>query len=95
VVIRLRVMPTQANLCSMLVDLKRDIGASRQDVQVLKHDVCDMIDTRICELVKQIISTPYCNNFCFDIDKPAELDKFDRAALLAMEMSDDVVIEAD
>ena len=74
-------MPPQANLCSMLVELKRGIGFSRQDVQVLKHDVCDMIDARICELVKQIISTPYCNNFCFDIDKPPELDKFDRAAL--------------
>lgn len=83
-------MPPQANLCSMLVQLKRDIAVNRDDTQVLKNDVCDMVDSRICELVKQIISTPYCNNFCFDIDKPPELDRFDRVALHNMEASDDV-----
>lgn len=84
-------MPEQANLCSMLVDLKRDIYNSRQDTAIQKHDICDMIDARICELVKQIISAPYHNNFCFEIDKPPELDSFDRVALQYMETSDDVI----
>jgi hypothetical protein len=86
-------MPEQANLCSLLVELKRDVFNSRQDAAILKHDVCDMVDARICELVKQVISTPYSNNFCFEIDKPPELDSFDRVALQYMETSDDVIRE--
>ena len=77
----------------MLVDLKRDIAASRDDDVVQKHDVCDMVDSRVCQLVKQLISTPYCTNVSFDIDKPPELDQFDRVALGCMEMSDDVVVD--
>jgi 23S rRNA C2498 (ribose-2'-O)-methylase RlmM len=86
-------MPEQANLCSLLVELKRDVSNSRLDAAILKHDVCDMVDARICELVKQVISTPYCNNFCFEIDKPPEQDSFDRVALQYMETSDDVIRE--
>jgi hypothetical protein len=78
------------NLCSMLVDLKQDLAKGLHDTTVTKADMCDTVNTRICELVKQIISTPYCNNFCFDIDKPPELDEFDRVALQAMETSDDL-----
>ena len=88
-------MPSQTNLCSMLVDLQRDIATVRLDNLVLKNDLCDMVDKRVCELVKQIISTPYCNNFCFDIDKPPESDQFDRMALQYMETSDDVVLHDD
>ena len=82
-------MPPRANLCSMLVELKREISCSRCDGNVLKDDVCDIVDSRISQLVKQLISTPYCNNFSFDIDKPPECDSFDRVALFQMEGSDD------
>ena len=81
-------MPPRANLCSMLVELKRDILQQRLDECVQKEDLCDVVDSRISQIVKQLISTPYCNNFSFDIDKPAEVDIFDRAALLNMETSD-------
>ena len=79
-------MPVQVNLCSMLVDMKREMSVYRIDVNTDKNDVCDVVDTRI----SQLISSPYCNNFCFDIDQPPELNSFDRAALYQMEMSDDV-----
>ena len=85
-----RVMPTKVNLCSMLVEMKRDILVHRADPNAEKNDVCDVVDTRIAQIIKQLISAPYCNNFCFDIDKPPELDSFDRAALYQMETSDDV-----
>ena len=81
-------MPPRANLCSMLVELKRDILQQRLDECVQKEDLCDVVDSRISQIVKQLISTPYCNNFSFDIDKPSETDLFDRAALLNMETSD-------
>ena len=83
-------MPPQANLCSMLVELKRDIFCNRSDEYVMKDDVCDIVDSRISQIVKQLISTPYCNNFSFDIDQPPECDSFDRVALLQMEGSDDI-----
>ena len=83
-------MPTQGNMCSMLVDMKREVSVHREDSTAQKNDVCDMIDTRISLIIQQLISTPYYNNFCFDIDKPPELDSFDRAALYQMEASDDV-----
>ena len=83
-------MPVQANLCSMLVEMKREVSVHREDPTAEKNDVCDVVDTRISQIIKQLISTPYCNNFCFDIDKPPELDAFDRAALHQMEASDDV-----
>ncbi len=83
-------MPVQVNLCSMLVDMKREMSTYRIDVNTDKNDVCDVVDTRISQIIKQLISSPYCNNFCFDIDQPPELDSFDRAALHQMEMSDDV-----
>jgi hypothetical protein len=83
-------MPPQANLCSMLVDLKREVYVYRQDVHAEKTDLCDVVDARISQIVKQLISTPYCNNFSFNIDKPPELDTFDRVALEQMEASDDV-----
>ena len=83
-------MPPRANLCSMLIDLKREILVHRVDTSVLKHDVCDVVDSRISQIVKQLISTPYCNNFSFDIDQPAESDAFDLVALFQMEVSDDV-----
>ena len=86
-------MPAQANLCSMLVDMKRDVNVARVDVSLEKNDVCDVVEARICLIIKQLISTPYCNNFSFDIDKPAELDAFDRAALFAMECSDDHLVD--
>ena len=78
----------RANICSMLVQLKRDILEQRMDEGVHKTDICDEVDSRISQLVKQLISTPYCSNFSFDIDKPTECDKFDRAALFQMESSD-------
>ena len=74
----------------MLVELKRDMLVHRFDESVLKPDVCDVVDSRISQIVKQLISTPYCNNFSFDIDKPPECDAFDRVALSQMEVSDDV-----
>jgi hypothetical protein len=83
-------MPEQANFCSLLVEFKREILVIRMDENVQKDDLCDIVDTRIAQIVKQIISTPYCNNFCFDIDKPPELDVFDRAALHHMEQIDTV-----
>ena len=83
-------MPPRANLCSMLVELKREVFVNRSDENVLKHDMCDIVDSRISQIVKQLISTPYCNNFSFEIDKPPECDSFDRVALLQMESSDDV-----
>ena len=83
-------MPPRANLCSMLVELKRDILSNRLDENVKKDDVCDIVDSRISLIVKQLISTPYCNNFSFDIDTPAECDSFNRVALLVMEGSDDI-----
>jgi hypothetical protein len=83
-------MPVQANICSLLVDLKREILVIRTDDSVKKDDLCDVVDARISQLVKQVIYTPYCNNFSFDIDKPAEFDVFDRAALFQMEQSDAV-----
>ena len=85
-------MPTQVNLCSMLVEMKRDISVHRADPHAEKNDVCDVVDTRISQIIKQLISTPYCNNFCSDVDKPPELDPFDRAALYQMENSDDVCV---
>lgn len=87
-------MPAQANLCSMLVDMKRDVSVACDDPHTNKKDLCDMVDLRISQMVKQLISSPYCNNFSFDIDKPPELDNFDRAALFQMEASDDVVSAA-
>ena len=83
-------MPMQNNLCSMLVEMKLDMAMHRADVNADKNNICDVVDTRISQIIKQLISTPYCNNFCFDIDKPSELDSFDRAALTQMETSDDV-----
>jgi hypothetical protein len=74
----------------MLVDLKREVYVYRLDVHAEKTDLCDVVDARISQIVKQLISTPYCNNFSFDIDKPPELDTFDRVALEQMEASDDV-----
>jgi hypothetical protein len=71
-------MPPRANLCSMLVELKREVLVNRSDENVLKHDMCDIVDSRISQIVKQLISTPYCNNFSFEIDKPPECDSFDR-----------------
>jgi hypothetical protein len=79
-----------SNLCSMLVQLKQDLLSHELDEHVKKKDVCDMVDARISQLVKQLINAPYCTNFSFDIDRPHEQDKFDRAALYAMEVSDDV-----
>jgi hypothetical protein len=76
----------------MLVELKQDMLVHRMDDSVLKTDVCDVVDSRISQIVKQLISTPYCNNFSFDIDKPAESDAFDRVALFQMEASDDVAM---
>ena len=83
-------MPARSNLCSMLVELKRDILTNRLDSNVFKDDVCDIVDSRISQLVKQLISTPYCTNFSFNIDTPSESDNFDRVALLVMEGADDV-----
>ena len=83
-------MPPRANLCSMLVELKREIFVIRMDESILKTDLCDVVDSRISQIVKQLISAPYCNNFSFDIDKPVELDSFDRVALFQTEASDDV-----
>jgi hypothetical protein len=74
----------------MLVELKREILVNRSEENVMKDDVCDIVDSRISQIVKQLISTPYCNNFSFEIDKPPESDSFDRVALLQMESSDDV-----
>jgi len=79
-----------SNLCSMLVQLKQDLVIHELDESAKKKDVCDMVDARISQLVKQLLSTPYCTNFSFDIDRPHEQDKFDRAALYAMEASDDI-----
>jgi hypothetical protein len=84
-------MPHQANLCSMLVEMKHDIKVSRLDTHVDKNDLCDVMDSRIAQIIKQLISAPYCTNFSFEIDKPAEVDSFDRAALYQMEASDDTV----
>ena len=83
-------MPARMNLCSMLVELKRDILSNRLDCNVAKDDVCDIVDSRISQIVKQLISTPYCTNFSFNIDTPVECDNFDRVALLVMESADDV-----
>jgi len=77
-----------SNICSMLVALKQDLVRHELDDHILKKDVCDMVDARISQLVMQLISTPYSTNFSFDIDRPHEQDKFDRAALSAMETSD-------
>jgi hypothetical protein len=78
----------------MLIDMKREVHVSRHDGNVEKNDICDMIDARISQVVKQLISAPYCNNFSFDIDKPHEVDNFDRMALMQMEISDDVEVVA-
>ena len=56
-------MPPRANLCSMLVELKRDIEQQKIDECVTKKDVCDVVDSRISQMAKQLISSPYCNNF--------------------------------
>ena len=85
-------MSVRPNLCSMLVQMKQDIGVCRTDGGVDKNDLCDMVDTRIAQIIKQLISTPYCTNFSFEIDTPAELDNFDRAALYNMEASDDTAV---
>jgi hypothetical protein len=79
-----------SNLCSMLVQLKQDLVSQELDEHVKKKDVCDMVDARIGQLVKQLLNAPYSTNFSFDIDRPHEQDKFDRAALYTMEVSDDV-----
>lgn len=84
-------MPEQANICSLLVSLKREIEVSKEDDTMAKEDVCDVVLARIVQIVKQLISAPYANNFSFEIDKPPELDRFDRAALHQLEMSDDVL----
>ena len=83
-------MPPRANLCSMLVELKHEMSVLKIEEGVKKNDVCDVVDSRISQIVKQLISSPYCNNFSFDIDKPPESDVFDRVALYQMESSDDV-----
>jgi choline kinase len=83
-------MPPRANLCSMLVEMKRAMDVSRDDEHMSKSDVCDVAILRISQITQQLISAPYCNNFCFEIDKPPELDNFDRAALHHMEQSDSV-----
>ena len=83
-------MPPRANLCSMLVELKHEMSVLKIDEGVKKNDVCDVVDSRISQIVKQLISSPYCNNFSFDIDKPSKSDVFDRVALYQMESSDDV-----
>jgi hypothetical protein len=77
-----------SNLCSMLVQLKQDLVAQNADPLVTKKDVCDLVDTRISQLVMQLISVPYSTNFSFSIDKPSEQDSFDREALFAMEACD-------
>jgi hypothetical protein len=84
-------MPTQANLCSLLVALKREIYVSKEDETMTKDDVCEVVQARIVQIMKQLISAPYATNFCFEIDKPPELDSFDRAALHQAEMYDDVM----
>lgn len=81
-------MPQQANLCSMLVELKREVLVGKDDDHTTKNDLCEVVDARLCQIVKQLISSPYCNNFSFEIDKPPELDSFDRMALQQMEDSD-------
>jgi len=72
----------------MLVQLKRDIATNLIDPNVTKKDMCDMVDTRISEMTRQLISTPYCHNFSFNIEMPPELDIFDRKALYDMELCD-------
>jgi hypothetical protein len=74
----------------MLVDMKRTMEAISVDENVTKSDACDAAILRVSQIVKQLISSPYCNNFCFEIDKPPESDAFDRVALLQMEQSDGV-----
>ena len=81
-------MLEQANLCSLIVALKYDVSVLREDDHACKVDVCDAVDSRISHIVKQIICAPYCNNFSFKLDKPPEIDAFDRTALHQMEMSD-------
>jgi hypothetical protein len=83
-------MPEQANMCSMLVELNREVVVWKHDDTIEKDDVCNMVKARVVQIVRQLIATPYANNLCFDLDKPPELDQFDRAALHQMEMSDDV-----
>ena len=82
-------MPRQANLCTLLVALKHEVSVLREDDVALKTDVCDAVDARISNIVQQLLCAPYCNNFSFEIDKPPEVDLFDRAALYQMEMSDE------
>ena len=77
-----------ANLCTMLVQLKRDIEMQSTNVDCTKQDMGDMVDNRISEILKQLISTPYCHNFSFNIDIPPECDMFDRKALYDMELCD-------
>jgi hypothetical protein len=83
-------MPAQANLCSLLIEMKRTMETSRDDATLTKSDVCDAAIMRVSQIVKQLISSPYCTNFCFEIDKPPESDLFDRTALLQMEQCDSV-----
>jgi hypothetical protein len=85
-------MPVQSNLCSMLVNMKHDVVVCQRDVNTTKGDLCEMVDARIGQIILQLISTPYCSNFSFEIDKPSELDAFDRAALQQMEASDDFAV---
>jgi hypothetical protein len=73
----------------MLVDLKWEVSTARLDDNMAKNDLCDIVDARITQIIKQFISAPYCNNFSFEIDRPPEQDQFDRAALLHMEMCDE------
>jgi hypothetical protein len=77
-----------ANMCTMLVQLKYDIKTQSTNPNCTKQDICDMVDNRISEIAKQLISTPYCHNFSFNIDVPPESDMFDRKALYDMELCD-------
>lgn len=81
-------MPRQENLCSLLVALKHEVSVLLKDDAASKNDVCDAVDSRISHIVQQLLCAPYYNNFSFEIDKPPEVDLFDRAALYQMEMSD-------
>lgn len=79
---------TFGNCFTILIELKQYISQLREDDAVQKQDVCDVVDSRISLLVQSMITSPYCNNFCFDLNCVPETSDFARMALLQMEEHD-------
>lgn len=75
------------NLLTELIEFDCDVMRAREDPNITKEDIVEMVHTRVSSLVKKTLYTPLKSFFSFNLNPVKNQDtEFDRLALRLMEL---------